>query len=161
MVNFLFISFYVSQIATRLELLPENMRVNSLEKPKDLTSSEPGLTRDSMASHTLSEEMTPAVAVRLLKAIAQETRLSIIEVLLQEKTRSLPAGVIAASLDISPNLMSFHLKELSSAAVLEKKTIGRNNIYSVNTEVMESFFLYLAKYRAHGDVSSSEFQSIV
>lgn len=137
------------------------MRVNSLENPKGLTSSEPGPLQDALASHTPSEDMTQAVAVRLLKAIAQETRLSIIEVLLQEENRSLPAGVIAASLDISPNLMSFHLKELSSAAVLRKKTIGRNNIYSVNTEIMESFFLYLARYRALGDGSISERQSTV
>ncbi|WP_156481018.1 ArsR/SmtB family transcription factor [Variovorax sp. PAMC 28711] len=93
-----------------------------------------------MASGTLT-------AVRLLKAIAQETRLRIIELLQQEDSLGLPAGVIAASLDIPPNLISFHLKELAAAGILQKKTSGRNIIYSIDSEIMESFFVEMMKYR--------------
>ena len=121
------------------------MRFNPIHSPRDVWPTTSKLTDEPCAA--LSSSMTTARVVRVLKAIAQETRLNIIEVLMQQATAGLPAGVIAASLDTSPNLMSFHLKELSNADILIKKTSGRNILYSVNTEFIDSFFEHLIKYQ--------------
>ncbi|RYF55799.1 MAG: ArsR family transcriptional regulator [Comamonadaceae bacterium] len=115
------------------------------------TEASPGASSEAEGSRAESGGALPITtassAVRVLKAIAQETRLRIIELLQQKNSSGLPAGVIAASLDILPNLISFHLKELSGAGILLKKTVGRNIIYSVDAQFLESFFIYLQKYR--------------
>lgn len=125
--------------------MPKKKRLNPIHCPRDVLPITTPLTDEPCA--VTSSSMTTARAVRALKAIAQETRLNIIEILMQQKTCGLPAGVIAASLDISPNLMSFHLKELSNAEILVKKTAGRNILYSINTEFTHSFFEHLRKYQ--------------
>lgn len=76
-------------------------------------------------------EWNAAAVADFLKAVAQETRLKIVRLLFIHSTDALPAGVIAAELDVPPNLLSFHLKELASSGVILKTVSGRNIFYSI------------------------------
>ena len=64
-------------------------------------------------------------AVRALGALAQETRLAIYRLLIEHGPQGMTAGKIAAALDILPATLSFHLKELSAAGLLEARTESR------------------------------------
>ncbi|RYF82760.1 MAG: ArsR family transcriptional regulator [Comamonadaceae bacterium] len=72
-----------------------------------------------------------AQVAELLKSVAQETRLNIVRLLFLHATDSMSAGVIAVELEVPPNLLSFHLKELVSVGVICKTVSGRNVFYSL------------------------------
>ncbi len=58
--------------------------------------------------------MEAVAAVRALAALAQETRLEVFRLLVQQGPSGLAAGEIASRLGIAPATLSFHLKELSA-----------------------------------------------
>lgn len=64
-------------------------------------------------------------------AIAQETRLRIIRLLVTAGAGGLPSGVIAEALHgASPQRASFHLKELEIAGLVESRRKGKSIVYS-------------------------------
>ncbi|MCB7130161.1 MAG: helix-turn-helix transcriptional regulator, partial [Candidatus Brocadiales bacterium] len=60
-------------------------------------------------------------ATAALSALAQESRLKVFRLLVQWGCEGLPAGVIAEQLDIPPATLSFHLKELTHAGLIESR----------------------------------------
>lgn len=84
-------------------------------------------------------------AVPLLAALAQETRLSVFRLLVQQGPEGLPAGRIAERLDISPATLSFHLKELTNAGLTRARQEGRFVIYSANYRTMNDLLSFLTK----------------
>ncbi|MGH8773047.1 MAG: ArsR/SmtB family transcription factor, partial [Burkholderiales bacterium] len=75
--------------------------------------------------------MESKLAVRVLAALAQETRLAIFRALIEAGPDGLSAGRIAEIVDCAPATLSFHLKELAHAALLDSRQEGRFIIYSV------------------------------
>ena len=71
-------------------------------------------------------------AVKALAALAQDTRLAIYRMLVQQGPQGLSAGTIAERLDIAAATLSFHLKELSHAGMVESRQDGRFVYYSAN-----------------------------
>ena len=71
-------------------------------------------------------------AVRALAALAQDTRLAVYRLLVQQGPSGLAAGEIAAALDISPATLSFHLKELSHAGLVMSRQESRFIFYSAD-----------------------------
>lgn len=67
----------------------------------------------------------------LLAALAQPTRLRIIEVIAAGETDGTPAGVIAKRVECPASTLSFHLKELAQAGFLEAKPRGRFILYAI------------------------------
>jgi DNA-binding transcriptional ArsR family regulator len=63
-------------------------------------------------------------------ALAQESRLAVLKRLIATGPRGMPAGEIAAQLDISAPTLSFHLKELKRAGLICAQRRGRNVIYA-------------------------------
>lgn len=55
----------------------------------------------------------------------------------------MPAGQIAEQLDVPPATMSFHLKELTHAGLIEQRREGRSLIYTVDFKGMRSLLGYL------------------
>ena len=67
----------------------------------------------------------------VLAALAQPTRLRIIEVLAAGDAEGTPAGTIARRVECPASTLSFHLKELAQAGLLEAKPRGRFILYAV------------------------------
>ena|SRR5438105_15735857 len=82
-------------------------------------------------------------AVRALAAIAQDSRLAIFRALVQAGPNGLPAGKIAEVLDIPPSLLSFHMKELTHAEMVNSRQEGRYVIYAANFSAMSELLSFL------------------
>jgi ArsR family transcriptional regulator, arsenate/arsenite/antimonite-responsive transcriptional repressor len=84
-------------------------------------------------------------AVILLTALAQETRLKIFRLLVPAGETGVAAGEIAERLEIPSATLTFHLKELSHAGLVESRREGRSIIYSLRVKGMQELLTFLAR----------------
>lgn len=84
-------------------------------------------------------------AVLQLSSIAQEARLEIFRLLVQAGPEGLPAGSIGETLTIPGSTLSFHLKELSHAGLINSKQVSRFIYYSANYQAMDGLLAYLTE----------------
>ncbi|QDU74577.1 Cadmium resistance transcriptional regulatory protein CadC [Bremerella volcania] len=84
-------------------------------------------------------------AVQALSALAQESRLEVFRLLVRCGEEGLAAGQIAEQLDVPPATMSFHLKELTRAGLIEQRREGRSLIYTLDFKGMRSLLAYLTE----------------
>lgn len=96
-------------------------------------------------------EITTAVAA--LAALAQESRLAMFRLLVQAGSVGLAAGVLGEKLGIPPATLSFHLKELARAGLVNGRTEGRYVIYTANYPAMDELLGYLTENCCAGDAS--------
>jgi DNA-binding transcriptional ArsR family regulator len=89
--------------------------------------------------------MKNEIAVTRLAALAQESRLSIFRLLVQVGPEGVCAGDIAAKLGMAPATLSFHLKELSHAGLLQCRQEGRFLYYAPDFEAMDALISYLTE----------------
>lgn len=89
--------------------------------------------------------METKTAVPLLAALAQETRLAVFRLLVEQGPDGLPAGQLAERLGISPATLSFHLKELTNAGLTQSRQEGRFVIYSANYPAMDALLSFLTE----------------
>lgn len=82
-------------------------------------------------------------AVAALAALAQDTRLGVYRLLVQQGESGLAAGEIAASLKIAPATLSFHLKELAHAGLVRTRHESRYIYYSADFEAINRLLAYL------------------
>lgn len=75
--------------------------------------------------------MEVKTAATALAALAQEYRLSVFRLLVPAGAAGLAAGEIAESLEIPPATLTFHLKELRHAGLIESRREGRSIRYSI------------------------------
>jgi len=85
-----------------------------------------------------------------LSALAQEHRLSIFRLLVQAGRNGVPAGKIGEKLQIPLSTLSFHLKELKQAGLIECCREGRTLFYSVNFGSMNALVAYLTENCCQG-----------
>jgi DNA-binding transcriptional ArsR family regulator len=90
-------------------------------------------------------------AVSALAALAQETRLSVFRLLVQAGSTGLSAGEIGMQLGIPANTLSFHLKTLMQAGLLESCQKGRFIYYAACYAAMDDLIAYLADNCCQGD----------
>jgi len=84
-------------------------------------------------------------AARALSALGHETRLSIFRALVQAGPEGLAAGDIGRMLDLAPNALSFHLKDLTHAGLTESRQSGRFVIYSAVYPAMTGLLDFLTE----------------
>lgn len=89
-------------------------------------------------------------ALRGFAAIAQETRLRIIRSLVTAGADGVASGVIAESLDGSPQRISFHLKELEYAGLVQRRREGKSIIYSAKFSALSALVAFLMHDCCHG-----------
>ena len=89
--------------------------------------------------------MKMSQAVRALAALAQESRLQAFRLLVRAGADGLPAGKIAEELDVPSATLSFHLKELANAGLVQQRREGRSIIYSLHVEAMQSLLSFLVE----------------
>jgi ArsR family transcriptional regulator, arsenate/arsenite/antimonite-responsive transcriptional repressor len=90
-------------------------------------------------------------AVTILSSIAQEARLDIFRALVQAGASGISAGVIGERLGIPNSTLSFHLKELSHAGLVNARQESRFIYYSANYEAMNNLLAYLTENCCTGE----------
>ncbi len=84
-------------------------------------------------------------AVVALASLAQDTRLAIFRLLVQQGPGGLSAGTIAERLKLPGATLSFHLKELAHAGMVDSRQDGRFIYYSANYPQMNALIAYLTE----------------
>lgn len=83
--------------------------------------------------------------VKALGAIAHESRLAVFRLLVQAGPAGLAAGKLAELTELAPSSLSFHLKELALAGMVDARQEGRFVIYSARYETMNAVLAYLTE----------------
>lgn len=89
--------------------------------------------------------MDESQALNAFAALSQETRLGIVRLLVREGPNGLSAGAIAEAARVSASNVSFHLKELERAGLIEARREARSIIYSANFEGLRELIAFLTK----------------
>jgi len=84
-------------------------------------------------------------AVTALAALAQETRLAAYRALVAAGDAGLPAGELANQLGVLPATLSFHLKELAHAGLVNSRNEGRFVIYAADYAAMTGLIAFLSE----------------
>jgi DNA-binding transcriptional ArsR family regulator len=87
--------------------------------------------------------MEATAAIEALNALAQESRLQVYRLLVQAGPQGVAASKIADRLRIPANTMSFHLKNLRHATLVQSRQEGRFIYYSANYEQMNALLGFL------------------
>lgn len=104
--------------------------------------------------------MKPTDAVAALAALAQETRLGVFRLLVEAGPEGLAAGEIGAQLGIPANTLSFHLKSLSQAGLLESRQEGRYIFYAANYSRMDDLIAFLTRNCCNGAACLPQTQQV-
>ena len=89
-------------------------------------------------------------AVRSLAALAQEMRLRVFRALVVAGNEGLTPGALAAQLEVAPNTLSFHLKELAHASLVSQERQGRHLIYRASIATMNELLGFLTEICCQG-----------
>jgi ArsR family transcriptional regulator len=89
--------------------------------------------------------MDSSTSIRALAALAQETRLALFRLLVEQGPVGLTPGRIADVLDVPPATLSFHLKELAHAGLIRARQESRFIYYSADFEAMNGLVAYLTE----------------
>jgi ArsR family transcriptional regulator len=100
-----------------------------------------------------NRNMETKAALKALAALAQDTRLAIFRLLVERGPDGAVAGAIAEALEIPAATLSFHMKEMTHAELLESNQEGRFVRYSANLAVVQELVNYLTENCCGGDLS--------
>jgi ArsR family transcriptional regulator, arsenate/arsenite/antimonite-responsive transcriptional repressor len=93
-------------------------------------------------------------AVVALAALAQDTRLAVYRLLVEQGAVGLAAGEIAERIGIAPAALSFHLKELAHARLVRSRQEGRYVFYSADFAAMNRLLAFLTENCCAADGST-------
>lgn len=88
--------------------------------------------------------------LRALAALSQQHRLRAFRALVVAGPDGLNPGVLAEALAIPPNTLSFHLKELSQAGLVQATRDGRSLVYRAAYERMDALLSFLTAHCCAG-----------
>jgi DNA-binding transcriptional ArsR family regulator len=92
-------------------------------------------------------------ATMALAALGQPTRLSVFRLLVEAGPEGHTPGEIAEALSLPGATLSFHLKELAAAGLVEGESRGRNICYRANFDAMNGLVEFLTRDCCGGDRS--------
>jgi ArsR family transcriptional regulator len=87
--------------------------------------------------------MDSKLAVKALGALAHDTRLAVFRMLVTAGPAGMSPGVLAERLSLPAPTLSFHLKELTHAGLIDGETQGRHIVYSAKYEHMQALMDFL------------------
>jgi ArsR family transcriptional regulator, arsenate/arsenite/antimonite-responsive transcriptional repressor len=91
-----------------------------------------------------------------LASLAQTTRLDIFRALVVAGPAGMPAGALADALGVTPTALSFHLKELRFAALVDSEQQGRFVIYRARFDTMNALLSFLTENCCAGTAQSGD-----
>jgi ArsR family transcriptional regulator, arsenate/arsenite/antimonite-responsive transcriptional repressor len=94
--------------------------------------------------------MNEKTAVAALAALAQEARLRVFRALVGAGPAGMTPSALAAMLDIPGSTLSFHLKELAHAGLVNVEREGRNLHYRPALVQMNDLLAYLTDHCCMG-----------
>ncbi|HZC37720.1 MAG TPA: metalloregulator ArsR/SmtB family transcription factor [Sphingomicrobium sp.] len=89
--------------------------------------------------------MNRGQALSAFAALSQGTRLSILRLLVKAGPEGVAAGEVADEIGVSASNLSFHLKELQHAGLVEARREARSIIYSADYSVLRDLIGFLMK----------------
>jgi ArsR family transcriptional regulator, arsenate/arsenite/antimonite-responsive transcriptional repressor len=89
--------------------------------------------------------MNEGQAQNAFAALSQETRLRIVRMLVKAGPDGMAAGVIADASDVSASNVSFHLKDLEHAGLINARREARSIIYSADYKALRGLLEFLMK----------------
>jgi DNA-binding transcriptional ArsR family regulator len=95
--------------------------------------------------------MEDKLVIKALAALAQPNRLRIFRSLVVQGPEGLTPALLADSLGIPANTLSFHLKELMNADLISQERSGRNLIYRAQYDRMNAVLAYLTQNCCQGE----------
>ena len=99
--------------------------------------------------------MDAGLAVKSLAALAQTQRLGAFRALVVAGPAGLTPGAMAEQLGITSSALSFHLKELLHAGLVNSQARGRNLIYRAEFGRMNALLAYLSEHCCEGQGCTS------
>ena len=84
-------------------------------------------------------------ALSCLSALAHETRLAVFRLLVQQGPSGMPAGEIAQRLSVPAPTLSFHLKELERAGLIQATRRQRQIIYATDYAGMRALIDFIMR----------------
>lgn len=87
--------------------------------------------------------MKSSQALAAFAALSQETRLAILRLLIRDGAEGLPAGEIAARLDVQPSTLSFHVAALERAGLVTSRRLQRQIFYAPNFDGVRGLVTFL------------------
>ena len=94
--------------------------------------------------------MEDKFVIKALAALAQTNRLQIFRALVVKGNDGLTPAMLAESLGMPANTLSFHLKELMNADLISQERSGRNLIYRAQYDRMNAVQAYLSQNCCQG-----------
>jgi DNA-binding transcriptional ArsR family regulator len=89
-------------------------------------------------------------AISAFGALAQDTRLSIVRMLVKAGPHGMAAGMIAEHVGVAASNVSFHLKDLEHAGLVTSRREARSIIYSSDYETLSGLIAFLMKDCCNG-----------
>ena len=89
--------------------------------------------------------MSKSEIIAALAALAQETRLDIIRLLVERRPQGMPAGEIGERLRLPSPTLSFHLNQLRHSGLITSRRQSRLIIYGAKFRTMNSLIEYLTE----------------
>lgn len=88
--------------------------------------------------------------IKALAALAQEVRLRAFRALVVAGPEGLTPGALSEQLGVAATSLSFHLKELVNAGLINQERNGRHLIYRVEFDHMNMLLGYLTEHCCQG-----------
>lgn len=89
--------------------------------------------------------MKQSQALLSFAALAQDTRLAILRLLVRAGPEGMAAGAIADAVGVSPSNLSFHLKELERAGLIGARREARSIIYNADYPALRGLIQFLTE----------------
>lgn len=89
--------------------------------------------------------MNETQALEALSGLAQETRLSIVRLLVTAGPDGMPAGAIGEALDAASSRLSFHLSNLEQAGLIQSRREGRSIRYTAAYASLSGLIAFLMR----------------
>ena len=89
--------------------------------------------------------MKKTTALSIFESLSSGVRLDVYRLLVKQGSDGMVAGEIAATLEVPPTNLSFHLKALTQAGLLSVQQEGRFQRYRANIPLMLDLIAYLTE----------------